>query len=126
MPGSCGADSRPESSLASVIMSPAIHRISDLWKCSSGNALPDGLKMVICSVERDLGILGKLLFENFLCSCQHQVSALALGHTAQDHDVVDRVELAILGKSIAQIHANRLVNLFTLFLLVLLLHGFLD
>lgn len=56
---------------------------------------------------------------------EHDISALALTDTAQDHHVVDLVELAVASKGIAEVSANCLIDLLHLICLVTL-HGFLN
>mmetsp|Transcript_31917 Transcript_31917/g.101407 ORF Transcript_31917/g.101407 Transcript_31917/m.101407 type:complete len:269 (-) Transcript_31917:26-832(-) len=109
-------------------MASAPPRSLDLGKRGGGDALADALEVVVGGVELNLGVLGELLLQHLLRGFQHDVTAFALADAAQDHDVVDIVELAVLSERIAQVHTARLVDLGALRLLlgISVGHGLLD
>merc|ERR1712241_1663509 len=91
-----------------------------------GNALPDSLEMIICRVELDVLVLRKLCLQDLLGRVKHEVPTRALAHAAQDHHMVDLVELAVLRQSVAQIDAGGLVDLTNRRLLLCICHRLLD
>merc|ERR1719384_978459 len=92
----------------------------------SGNALPDSLEMIVCCMELDVLELGELCLQDLLGSVKHEVATRALAHTAQDHYVVNLVELAVLRQSVAQVDTGGLVDLTNLRLLFCICHALLD
>mmetsp|Transcript_69352 Transcript_69352/g.160675 ORF Transcript_69352/g.160675 Transcript_69352/m.160675 type:complete len:264 (+) Transcript_69352:143-934(+) len=82
--------------------------------------------MVVRGVESDGREVGELRLEDFLCLAEHDVTASTLRHAAKDHHVVDCVEFLVLGKSVAHVHTDGLVDLAHLRLLLRVRHCLLD
>mmetsp|Transcript_25359 Transcript_25359/g.64635 ORF Transcript_25359/g.64635 Transcript_25359/m.64635 type:complete len:382 (-) Transcript_25359:510-1655(-) len=98
----------------------------DLGQGSRGDALTNTLEVIVSGVELNIRVIGELFLQHLLRGVQDDVASIALAHAAQDHDVVDVIELAVLPERVAQVHAASLVNLRALFLLLGIRHGLLD
>mmetsp|Transcript_40729 Transcript_40729/g.126950 ORF Transcript_40729/g.126950 Transcript_40729/m.126950 type:complete len:395 (-) Transcript_40729:464-1648(-) len=105
---------------------PAPARSLDLRQGGRRDALAHGLEVVVGRVELDGAQLRELRRQDLLRHVQHEVAALALAHPAEDHDVVDVVELEVLREGVAQIDADGLVDLARLRLLLRIVHRLLD
>mmetsp|Transcript_84300 Transcript_84300/g.247267 ORF Transcript_84300/g.247267 Transcript_84300/m.247267 type:complete len:315 (+) Transcript_84300:140-1084(+) len=81
--------------------------------------------MVVRRVERDIDVR-ELLRQHLLRRGEHDVAPLALAHAAEEHHVVDGVELRVLGQGVSKVNANSLVELRHLCLFLRILHGLLD
>ena len=74
-----------------------------------GNALSNGLEMIVSCVELNTSVLGELSFQHLLGGREHDISAFALAYTPEDHYVINLVELAILGECVSEVDSDRLI-----------------
>mmetsp|Transcript_53549 Transcript_53549/g.154394 ORF Transcript_53549/g.154394 Transcript_53549/m.154394 type:complete len:444 (+) Transcript_53549:143-1474(+) len=82
--------------------------------------------MLARRVELDAGEVGKVGREHFPRPLHHDLAAMARGHAAEDQDVLDGQVLAVLRDGIAQVDADRRIDLAGLRLLRRVLHRRLD
>mmetsp|Transcript_11103 Transcript_11103/g.20155 ORF Transcript_11103/g.20155 Transcript_11103/m.20155 type:complete len:401 (-) Transcript_11103:1169-2371(-) len=103
-----------------------LETLTNGWQGCCRNALPNCFEMVVSGVELNATVLRKLRRQNLFGCIQHEVSTCALAHTTKDHHMVDLVELRVLSKCIAQVHAHGFVDLAHRWLLCGISHGLLD
>mmetsp|Transcript_13656 Transcript_13656/g.38913 ORF Transcript_13656/g.38913 Transcript_13656/m.38913 type:complete len:281 (-) Transcript_13656:645-1487(-) len=77
-------------------------------------------------MELDVRQLGELGLEHLLGDVQHEIAALALADAAEDHHVVDLVELGVLCQRVAQVHPDGLIEVLHFGSLAGIGHGLLD
>merc|ERR1712196_67056 len=76
---------------------------SNSWKSSCCNALAHSLEVVVGSVKCYLWEVWKLSCQNFTRRLEHKVATISFAHAAQNHDMVDLVELCVLRQAITQV-----------------------